>query len=107
MRGVTTDSRRDLHNGTVTRMDREEAARQIGRAHREARKHAPGWVWVLSIAVALACILPLAHAWLATPGELTSSTPPPSGSGLGTGIALGFVAGVVVGFAVARARGKG
>jgi hypothetical protein len=85
-------------------MDREEAARQIARGHREARKHLPGWVWVVSITVALACLLPLVHAWLATPGEVSPSTPPPAGSGLGTGIALGFVAGVVVGFAVARAR---
>jgi hypothetical protein len=87
-------------------MDREEAAREIARSHRVTRKHAPGWVWALSVAVALACLLPLIHAWLANPGEIGASSPPPAGSGLGTGIALGFVAGVLVGFAVARARGS-
>jgi hypothetical protein len=87
-------------------VDREDAAREIARVSRATRKQAPVWVWVLSIAIALACIVPLVRALLVTPGESTPSTPAPSGSGLGTGIALGFVAGVVVGFAVARARGK-
>jgi hypothetical protein len=87
-------------------VDREDAAREIAATGRVVRKHAPGWVWAVAIAVAVVCIVPLVHAWLATPGSLSASEPPPAGSGLGTGIALGFVAGVLVGFAVARARSR-
>nr|HEX4314177.1 hypothetical protein [Kofleriaceae bacterium] len=88
-------------------MDREQAAREIADTSRVVRKHAPGWLWAIAIVVALICIVPLVRAWFATPGEVTTATPPEPGSGLGTGIALGFVGGIVVGFAVARVTRRG
>jgi hypothetical protein len=92
----------------VDRDAREQRLKEIaadGRGAR-ARYDLPRWLWVFAIVMAVVCLVPFVHAWLADPGGLSSGDPPPAGSGMGTGIALGFVAGVMVGLAIRRVAGR-
>lgn len=85
---------------------------------RQARKRAPRWLWIASLAVAAICVIGFAAALLGERDPAASRGPPGnrlepstrsaggpvSDGGLGIGLVVGAGAGIVIGFVIGRQR---
>jgi hypothetical protein len=95
----------------VSRDDEIAAIIELGR---RTRKPTPRWLWIVSLAVAVICVVAFA-AVLVSAREPARPAPvvdqpapvgarPVAGSGLGIGLAIGVAVGVVIGFSIGRQR---
>ena len=92
-------------------MSRDDEIAAIVEIGRRTRKPTPRWLWMVSLAVAVICMIAFAAVIVsarepARPAPVAVDHParPVAGGGLGIGLGIGVAVGIVIGFSIGRQR---
>jgi hypothetical protein len=90
-------------------VSRDDEIAGIVELGRRTRKPTPRWLWIVSLAVAVICMIAFAAVLVsarepARPAPVVVRARPGAGGGLGIGLAIGVAVGIVIGFSIGRQR---